>query len=110
MDVFKVFTQDRVRFSALLSRSLTFLFPAEVLMVFSQHRVLHSILSAVRVVGRTVLLQNSQLVVELMSVVGVFRALIQDRVHQLLVELMIVAGFVAGSLSRLAPEVSDQRG
>ena len=61
-------------------------------MVFSQHRVLHSILSAVRELGRTVgffkvLLQEKvqQLDVELMSVVEVFRALSQDRVQQLVV-------------------------
>ena len=47
-----------------------------------------------------------ELVVELMSVVEVFRALSQDGVHQLLVELMFVAGFLAGSSSRLAPEVA----
>ena len=47
-----------------------------------------------------------ELAVELMSVVEVFRALSQDRVHQLLVELMFVTGFVAGSPSRLAPEVA----
>ena len=35
MEVFKVFTQDKVHFSALLSRSLTFLFLVEVLTIFS---------------------------------------------------------------------------